>query len=171
MPNRKAGTKPAKAASTKTEKPVDLIEVSSDSQSDDEAPSPGGPAVKKQGKLAVRVKEHRRVNLEIPMSTPNGMSKSSRDADEEGDVFKTPMERRHITFDDSDQDEFVTPREAPLKNPLEEAAAKSNVEEEGEEDGEEEDSDDDEAPEAISTHAAEAQTTKAAKAAAKAAEQ
>ncbi|KAK4216064.1 hypothetical protein QBC37DRAFT_280315 [Rhypophila decipiens] len=135
----------------------------------------GAQESNKPEKLSVRVKEHKHVSVELPIptSTPNGNAKGRKSADEDGDVFKTPMERRHITFDDSDHDddEFVTPREAPLKDPLEEVTEAKNVqkgkeaEDDDENEDDEEESDDDEAPEAISTHAAEAQTAQAAKAA------
>lgn len=127
----------------------------------------------KPAKMPVHMKEYKHVTIDIPLSTPSGTFKAARGADEEGDVFKTPMERRHITFDESDRedDEFVTPREAPLNHPLEEAmAAKSEQKQgDGQSEEDEDESDDDEAPEAISTHAAEAQTAQAAKAAADAA--
>ncbi|KAK4165363.1 hypothetical protein QBC43DRAFT_260284 [Cladorrhinum sp. PSN259] len=127
-------------------------------------------------KLTVRSKDtgsvkHRHVSIEIPL--PSSTSRSRLDDEHEPELFKTPMERRHITFDESDHDEFVTPSEAPRKNPLETAvpAKVKDVQDSAEED--EEDSDD-EAPEAVSTRAAEAETkakaSKAAQAAAKAAE-
>jgi outer membrane biosynthesis protein TonB len=89
------------------------------------------------------------------------------------DVFKTPMERRHITFDDSDHEEFATPLEGPLRNPLESTKAEEqeSKEEEEKEEEEEEDSDDEAPPEAISSHAAGANIAKASQAAAKAAQQ
>ncbi|KAK4232071.1 hypothetical protein QBC38DRAFT_380135 [Podospora fimiseda] len=116
-------------------------------------------------KLAVRSKEtgsvkHKHVSIEIPL--PSSTSKS-----------KTPMERRHITFDDSDHEEFVTPSEVPKKNPLE-TAVPNRVEEVQDSAEEDEEDSDDEAPEAVSTRVAEAETkakaSKAAQAAAKAAE-
>ncbi|KAM7199851.1 hypothetical protein V8F33_004255 [Rhypophila sp. PSN 637] len=141
----------------------------------------GAQESNKPEKLSVRVKEHKHVSVELPIptSTPSGNAKGRKGADEDGDVFKTPMERRHITFDDSDHDddEFVTPREAPLKDSLERVTEAKNVqkdkeaEDDDENEDDEEESDDDEAPEAISTHAAEAQTAQAAKAAVAAAKQ
>ncbi|KAM7192693.1 hypothetical protein V8F20_008756 [Naviculisporaceae sp. PSN 640] len=143
------------------------------------ASSPAGTQnSKKPEKMPVRIKDHKHVSIEIPISTPSGTSKGVRGADEDGDVFKTPMERRHITFDDSDhdEDEFVTPREAPPKNPLEEVTGakdeqKDNENQDDGESEEDEDDSDDEAPEAVSTSAAQAQVTQAAKAAATAAKQ
>jgi len=132
-------------------------------------------------KLPVRVKDtgstrHRHVSIEIPLLSSSMLAKGgksqevpgSEDANEE-DVFKTPMERRHITFDDSDQEEFVTPMEAPLQNPLEKDLVASSKLAKAAEEKEEEDSDDD-APEAISSHAAEAHLAKASQAATKAAQ-
>lgn len=139
-------------------------------------------------KLAVRAKDtgsarHRHVSIEIPIPTsselrrigavPAGAHADGQEGNEE-DVFKTPMEKRqHITFDDSEHDEFVTPREGPSGNPLDSSIArpaKTKVETKQDEDDEEEESDDDAPPEAVSTRAAEAQTLRAAEAAARAAE-
>ncbi|KAK4115044.1 hypothetical protein N656DRAFT_703977 [Canariomyces notabilis] len=68
--------------------------------------------------IAVRVKDagsvkHRHVSIEIPLPTSSELrrrqakaSASSSQEKNEGDVFKTPKEKRqHITFDDSDHDE------------------------------------------------------------------
>lgn len=130
---------------------------------------------KKPARMPVRIKDHKRVSIEIPISTPSGISKGGRGADEEGDVFKTPVERRHITFDDSDrdEDEFVTPREGPLRNPLDEVTGvedeqKDKKDQDDGESEEDEENSDDEAPEAVSTSAAQAQIAQAAKAAASA---
>ena len=139
-------------------------------------------------KLAVRAKdtssaEHRHVSIEIPIPSsstkPKGKRNDAPEDEHEAEIFKTPMERRHITFDESDHDEFVTPSEPPKKNPLETSVpSQSNprvdeVQDSEDEEEEEEDSDD-EAPEAVSTRDAEAQTkakaNKAAEAIAKAAE-
>ncbi|KAK4158440.1 hypothetical protein C8A00DRAFT_28719 [Chaetomidium leptoderma] len=135
-------------------------------------------------KLAVRVRgtgstKHRHVSIEIPLPTSSELRRRKAEAETSGsqegndeEVFKTPSDKRHITFDDSEHDEFVTPREAPSRDPLESSIARptgKDVEEEEEE--EEEDSDDEAPPEAVSTRAAEAETLKAAGAAAKAAEQ
>lgn len=131
-------------------------------------------------KLAVRTRDtgsvkHRHVSIEIPLPTSTELRRrnvdgsGSQDGNEE-DVFKTPSERRHITFDDSDNGEFVTPREAPSRDPLESSISKQ-VGNEGQEDEESEEESDDEAPEAVSTRAAEADTLKASEAAAKAVEQ
>ncbi|KAK4173484.1 hypothetical protein QBC36DRAFT_335772 [Triangularia setosa] len=127
--------------------------------------------------------KHKHVSIEIPLPSSSMLRKRAGGEDESGDesgheVFKTPMERRHITFNDSDQEDFVTPSEAPRRNPLElqidadavKEKATKEEEESDEEDGEDEESDD-EAPEAVSTRAAEAQTTKAAEAAAMAIEE
>ncbi|KAK3692891.1 hypothetical protein B0T22DRAFT_532275 [Podospora appendiculata] len=136
-------------------------------------------------KLPVRVKQtgsakHRHVSIEILLPSSSMRARDSEVADSEDEVFKTPMERKHVKFDDSDHDEFVTPTEVPSKDPMsairpaqsrgkEEETAESDDEDEEEEEEEEEDSDD-EAPEAVSTHAAEAQLNKAAQAVAKVAE-
>lgn len=123
--------------------------------------------------------KHKHVSIEIPLPSSSLLRKKASGDDESGEesgheVFKTPMERRHITFNDSDQEDFVTPSEAPRRNPLElqikaETAKEEAAKEEDEE--ESEDESDDEAPEAVSTRVAEAQTTKAAEAAAKAVEE
>ncbi|KAL2133885.1 hypothetical protein VTI74DRAFT_1501 [Chaetomium olivicolor] len=139
------------------------------------------PQSPSSAKLAVRVRDtgsakHRHVSIEIPLPTSSEMRRRKTDAeDSEEDnveeVFKTPRERKHITFDDvSDHDEYVTPREAPSMDPLEGSIPKPTEAKEDDED-EEEESDDDAPPEAVSTRAAEAETQKAAQAAAKAAEQ
>jgi U3 small nucleolar RNA-associated protein 16 len=134
----------------------------------------------KPAKLPVRVKDtgsarHRHVSIEIPLMSSSLFAKNvksqeapgSEDAQEE-DVFKTPMERRHITFNDSDNEEFVSPLEAPLRNPLEAGQATKEVE--IEEEQEEDEDSDDEAPEAISSHAAGAHLAKVSQAATKAAQ-
>lgn len=133
-------------------------------------------------KLAVRNKEagtakHRHVSIEIPLPTSAELRRKKTEASasesQEGndeDVFKTPREsRKHITFDDSDHDEFVTPREGPSRDPLE--TITTGKDEKDDEEEEEEESDDEAPPEAVSTRVAEAETLKAAGAAAKAAEQ
>ncbi|KAK0623126.1 hypothetical protein B0T14DRAFT_515367 [Immersiella caudata] len=134
----------------------------------------------KPAKLPVRVKDtgsarHRHVSIEIPLKSSSLLARDvksqeapgSEDGQEE-DVFKTPMERRHITFNDSDNEEFVTPLEAPLRNPLEvvQATKEAEFEQEQEVDGDS----DDEAPEAVSSHAAGARIAKASQAATKAAQ-
>lgn len=144
---------------------------------------------KTPAKLPMRVKDtgsarHRRVSIEIPLMTSSLLASHKHgrgSAEEEGgneEVFKTPMERRHITFDDSDHEEFVTPLEAPAKNPLELTSPKpaehdAGGQQRGKTDTEEDDDDsDDEAPpEAISSHAAEASLAKASQAAVRSAEQ
>lgn len=95
----------------------------------------------------------------------------------ESQLFQTPTEQpraKKITFDDSEQEEFLTPREAPDVNPLEKTLKEKKEEQEQDEDededSEEEDSDD-EAPEAVSTSAAQAKSLEAEKAAQRAAEQ
>ena len=134
-------------------------------------------------RLAVRNKEigaakHRHVSIEIPLPALSelrrkkieGSASGSQEGNDE-DVFKTPKEhRKHITFDESDHDEFVTPREGPSNDPLETITAGTN-EKDDEEEEEEEESDDEAPPEAVSTRVAEAETLKAAGAVAKAAEQ
>ncbi|KAK0646296.1 hypothetical protein B0T16DRAFT_458231 [Cercophora newfieldiana] len=134
----------------------------------------------KPAKLPVRVKDtgsarHRHVSIEIPLLTSSMLAKGaksqeaprSEDGNEE-EVFKTPMERRHITYNDSDNEEFVTPLEAPSRNPLEIIEdAKGEVPDSEEE---VEDSDDEAPPEAISSHAAGAHLAKASQAATEAAQ-
>ncbi|KAK3322309.1 hypothetical protein B0H66DRAFT_198181 [Apodospora peruviana] len=181
MAKRKELARSAKAVSKQTEKPIKTTENLSGAESDKAAASEK-PILRSQGKLPVRVKDtgsarHRHVSIEIPLTTPSGRSKKATagEADEEGDVFKTPMERRHITFDDSDHDEFVTPREGPLKDSLESGAGKDEEKPESKEQNdqaeEDEDDSDDEAPEVVSSHAAGAQILQAAQTAAKAVEQ
>ncbi|KAK3333150.1 hypothetical protein B0T19DRAFT_417288 [Cercophora scortea] len=133
-------------------------------------------------KLPVRVKQtgsakHRHVSIEIPLPSSSVRARDLEVPDSEDEVFKTPMGRKHVKFDDSDHDEFVTPREVPSKDPMSEirpaqssGKGEKKAESDDEDEDEEEDSDD-EAPEAVSTHAAEAQLNKAAQAVAKAAEQ
>ncbi|KAK3901674.1 hypothetical protein C8A05DRAFT_34645 [Staphylotrichum tortipilum] len=128
-------------------------------------------------KLAVRTKDtgsakHRHVSIEIPLPTSSALRRRQAEGSEET-PSKTPNGRKHITFDDSDHDEFVTPREAPSRDPLAPGSGGRGDEEVNGEDDEEEveDSDDDAPPEAVSTRAAEADTLKAAEAAAKASEQ
>lgn len=125
-------------------------------------------------KLAVRTRDagpvkHRRVSIEIPLQTSSALRRREAEDGNQENATETPSGRKHITFDDSDYDEFVTPREAPSRDPLESSIPKPAENEEEEEDEEEES--DDEAPEAVSTRVAEADTLKASEAAAKAAEQ
>jgi hypothetical protein len=137
-------------------------------------------------KLAVRAKDtgsakHRHVSIEIPLPTSSELRRRRAEAEAPGsqengeEVFKTPSERRHITFDDSEHDEFVTPREAPSRDPLETSIAQpgGNAEDKPgeEEEEEEEDSDDDAPPEAVSTRTAEAEALKVTEAERKAAQQ
>lgn len=117
----------------------------------------------------------KRVEIEIPIPTSAAKAQDPDTTMEgESQLFQTPTEQprgKRITFDDSEQEEFVTPREAPDVNPLEERLnEKKEQQGQSEEDSEEEDSDD-EAPEAVSTHAAQAKSLEAEKAAQKAAEQ
>lgn len=163
-----------------------------------------GPATKKQ-KLPVRGKapvysSHKSVSIEIPLPRLSKRAKTAGEVEEvddsqdEGDdvsgdeeIFKTPMEKKHIIFDDDDHEEFVTPLERPVSSGLDSSVAplgqlgsvaeevpdgeeKEEKDEEGEEDEGDEDSDDD-APEAVSTHQAAADSKKAVQAAAKAAEE
>ncbi|KAK4204363.1 hypothetical protein QBC40DRAFT_216966 [Triangularia verruculosa] len=124
--------------------------------------------------------KHKHVGIEIPLPSSSMLRRKAGGEDESGnesgnEVFKTPMERRHITFNGSDQEDFATPSEAPKENPLElqidgEAVKEDTAKEEVDE-GEEEEESDDEAPEAVSTRAAEVQSTKAAESAAKAIEE
>ncbi|KAK0722516.1 hypothetical protein B0T26DRAFT_702991 [Lasiosphaeria miniovina] len=156
-------------------------------------------------KLPVRVKDtgstrHRHVSIEIPLPTSSVRSRDDEILDSGGgneEVFKTPLHvRKHITFD-SDGEEFVTPIEAPSRNPLERSlAAKASaarasavkappagaplaktpgveakeVAPEADEDDESDNDNDDAPPEAISSHAAETQLAKSVEAAAKAVE-
>ncbi|KAL2017674.1 hypothetical protein VTK56DRAFT_1834 [Thermocarpiscus australiensis] len=162
-----------------------------------EAPPQENESTPSRAKSAVRAKDtgsakYRHVSIEIPLPTSSELRRRKAEAEatdsQEGndsEVFKTPSERKHITFDDSDHDEFATPMENPSGNPLESSAVRPNEAkgksargtqgtgqgEEEEEAEEEEESDDDAPPEAVSTREAEAQTLKAAAAAAKAAEQ
>ncbi|KAK3938499.1 hypothetical protein QBC46DRAFT_451126 [Diplogelasinospora grovesii] len=176
-PQRKRPTKKSEAS-----------EPATGSQSDDKHVESQQPELASSGtkrKLAMHVKEastvgnHRHVRLEIPMPTSSPKRSSqkeeianSQETNEDEEIFKTPMERRtHVRFDDSDREEFVTPREAPSSNPLERKLSQSNEEQSEDDEDSEEGSDDDEAPEAVSTKAAEAQSMKASEAAAKAAEQ
>ena len=120
--------------------------------------------------------KHRRVSIEIPLPTLSALRRREAEDGNQENATETPSGRKHITFDDSDYDEFVTPREAPSRDPLESSIPKPAENEEEEEDEEEESDDeeeesDDEAPEAVSTRVAEADTLKASEAAAKAAEQ
>ncbi|KAH6624565.1 hypothetical protein B0J18DRAFT_182172 [Chaetomium sp. MPI-SDFR-AT-0129] len=130
-------------------------------QDEQESPSSAKLAVRPKG---ARSPKKGRVSVEIPV--PKSASKTQRKQD--GDSKKsseTPKAGKHITFDDSEYDEFVTPKEAPTEDPLENQGVEEDEEEEEEEDS------DDEAPEAVSTRTAEVETLKAAGAAAKAAEQ
>lgn len=97
-------------------------------------------------------------------------SSSVRESEQhnEGEAFKTTLGRKHIKFDDSEQEEFVTPREGPMENPFESIKPAAQN---GPGDESEEESDNEAPPEAVSTRVAEAESLKAAKAAAKAAEQ
>ena len=200
----------------KQKKSVEIIELLSDSEADisehDETSQQAGmhsqpdAQSRKSAKLPVRVKDtgsarHRHVSIEIPLPTSSMLARDDGDgreipdsdeADEEED-FKTPMEKgKRIVFDDSDRDEFVTPMEAPLRNPLENSLsspsgpprpsrqagkdsgsvqADGDQEAKEDDDEEQEESDDEAPPEAVSSHAAGAQIAKAARAAARAAEQ
>ncbi|KAK4099063.1 hypothetical protein N658DRAFT_476123 [Parathielavia hyrcaniae] len=139
-------------------------------------------------KLAMRDKDtgsakHRHVSIEIPLPTSSALRRRKTEASAPGsqesngdDVFKTPSERRHITFDDSEHDEFVTPKEGPSGDPLDSSAAKPDWQDAGrsgeeEEEEEAEESDDDAPPEAVSTRTAEAEVVKATEAERRAAQQ
>jgi hypothetical protein len=138
-------------------------------------------------KLAVRAKDtgsakHRHVSIEIPLPTSSELHRRRAEAEASGsqegngeEAFKTPNEKRHITFDDSDHDEFVTPNEAPSRDPLETSIVRPGGRDQGatgeEEQEEEEDSDDDAPPEAVSTRTAEAEALKVTEAERKAAQQ
>ncbi|KAJ4385134.1 hypothetical protein N0V85_008207 [Neurospora sp. IMI 360204] len=129
----------------------------------------------KESSTEASVRSIKHVEIEIPIPTSAAKTQDPDTTMEgESQLFQTPTEQpraKHITFEDSEQEEFVTPREAPAVNPLEESLkAKKEEQEQSEEDSEEEDSDD-EAPEAVSTHAAQAKSLEAEKAAQKAAEQ
>ncbi|KAL2201010.1 hypothetical protein P885DRAFT_73357 [Corynascus similis CBS 632.67] len=157
--------------------------VEEENQQQDEPHSPSS------AKLTVRTKDtgsakRKHVSIEIPLPTSSalrrrksGAAASESHNGDDGDVFRTPKEKKqHITFDDSDHDEFVTPKEGPSRDPLEDSIAESGGKGAGtngrnDEEDEDDDSDDDAPPEAVSTRAAEVETLKAAEAAAKAAEQ
>lgn len=162
-----------------------------------EPPKPTQTDAPAPAKLPVRAKNtpgkdtgstrHRHVSIEIALPTSSLRATKGKapateipDSEEEKDevsIYKTPRDRRkHITFDDSDNDEYLTPMEHPGSNSLELAPPKATdgvkadldaVEEEQED---EEDSDD-EAPEAVSSHAAGAQQAKSSQAAMNAAKQ
>jgi len=131
-------------------------------ESDEEAaePSPKRQKLPVRGKATRSAKSVAEEEVPLPNSTPrrarNGEVQDSEEEEEDGDteVFKTPMERKHVIFDDddNDNDEFVTPLEAPSRNPLEAAIAARRKEEQ-----EDSDSDSDDAPpELFSSHAAQA---------------
>ena len=159
-------------------------------------------------KLPVRVKDtgsvkHRHVSIEIQLPSSSSRTKGvdvyeipDSDGEGEREVFKTPLERKHINHIDSDNEEFVTPMEVPMGGSLDvdlamSQAVQSQIEQEEEQkqveeraqsgdemqdDASEQEQDnsedsDDEAPEVVSSHAAAAQITQASRAAAKAAEQ
>lgn len=164
---------------------------------EEEPPKPTQTDAPAPAKLPVRAKNtpgkdtgsarHRHVSIEIALPTSSLRATKGKapateipDSEEEKDeasIYKTPNDRRkHITFDDSDNDEYLTPMEHPGTNALELAPPKATdgvkadldaVEEEQED---EEDSDD-EAPEAVSSHAAGAQQAKSSQAAMNAAKQ
>ena len=154
----------------------------------DQPPLDDGPATKKQ-KLPVRGKDtvhssHKSVSMEVSISKLSEQAKVVQeigDSQEEGDededeedsvassdeeVFKTPIERKHIIFGDDDRDEFVTPLKRPAKNMPGNVVAQTESEEN---EAEEEEGDDDDAPEAVSSHQAAAQSLKLAQIAAEAA--
>ncbi|KAK3953375.1 hypothetical protein QBC32DRAFT_119510 [Pseudoneurospora amorphoporcata] len=133
------------------------------------------PLKESSAESSISIRSTKHVDIEIPIPT-SAATTLDPDTTMEGEsqLFQTPTEQprgKRITFDDSEQEEFVTPREAPDVNPLEKIL-KEKKEEQGqsEEDSEEEDSDD-EAPEAVSTSAAQAKSLEAEKAAQRAAEQ
>ena len=130
----------------------------------------------KRQKLPVRVRDtgfvkgHRSLDIEIPfLSSPSRHKQSGeiQDSQDEEEVFKTPMEKKHIIFDDDLHEEFVTPMEAPPGDPFTHHAVGAAREAEASE--VEEDSDDDAPPEAISSNAAATQTKRSAAAVSKAA--
>ncbi|KAL1843685.1 hypothetical protein VTJ49DRAFT_385 [Mycothermus thermophilus] len=145
----------------------------------DEEGQPGTPASAKRAPRPRRsgVSQQKRVNIETPISRLSDRRKTVEASalgsgqQSDGEVFKTPLERKHIKFDDSDHDEFLTPMEGPAESPFEATKPEPRDDEPGEEEDAEEESDDEAPPEAVSTRVAEAETLKAAKAAAKAAEQ
>ncbi|EAA29828.1 hypothetical protein GE21DRAFT_4927 [Neurospora crassa] len=126
-----------------------------------------------ESSVSARRIKHVEIEIPIPTSTTKAQDPDTT-MEGESQLFQTPTEQprgKRITFDDSEQEEFVTPREAPDVNPLEERLnEKKEQQGQSDEDSEEEDSDD-EAPEAVSTHAAQAKSLEAEKAAQKAAEQ
>lgn len=149
-----------------------------------------GRAAKKQ-KLPVRGKgaasgSHESMSLEIPMSSLSrrggvleevGDSQDEDDgvSDEEEEDFKTPMERKHIVFDEDDYEEFVTPLEKPAKFGLDSSAAplagSGSEGNENEDEEDDEDDDDDAPPEAVSSRQAAVQSMEIAQDAAKAADE
>ncbi|OIW33875.1 hypothetical protein CONLIGDRAFT_659639 [Coniochaeta ligniaria NRRL 30616] len=161
----------------------------------DAQPSPASASKRKSGqdedptpkrqKLPVRAKSsasgrHRSMSVEIPFPVASQRDRSDEvqdsqeesDAEDETEVFKTPMTRKHVKFDSDDYDDFVT----PLERPAPQSSSKPKklddvVEDSEEEDDDDEEDSDDEAPEAVSTHQAAAQLAKAAQAVAKVAEQ
>ena len=93
------------------------------------------------------------------------------DGEDETEVFKTPMTRKHVKFDSDDYDEFMTPLERPAAISGSQPKKLDDVVEDSEEDDDEEEDSDDEAPEAVSAHQAAEESAKAAQAAAKAVEE
>ncbi|KAK1835212.1 hypothetical protein QBC39DRAFT_250921 [Podospora conica] len=162
----------------------------------EEPPKPTQTGAPAPAKLPVRAKStpgkdtgssrHRHVSIEINLPTSSlraakGKAPTTEIPDSEEDkdevsIYKTPRGRKHITFDDSDNDEYLTPMEHPTGSALELAppkatdGAKSDLDAVEEEQEDEEDSDD-EAPEAVSSHAANAQLAKSAQSAMNAAKQ
>ncbi|KAK4123079.1 hypothetical protein N657DRAFT_656402 [Parathielavia appendiculata] len=141
-------------------------------------------------KLAMRARDtesakHRHVSIEIPLPTSSELRRRKAESETSGsqegngeDVLKTSSERRRITFDDSDHDEFVTPKEGPSRDSLDTSVARPDGEAAGQDGGEEEEeaeeaeeSDDDAPPEAVSTRTAEAEALKATEAERRAAQQ
>lgn len=159
------------------------IRYRTDPADEDEAPQDGEPSPS-SAKLALRSKatgsaKHRHVSIEIPLPTSSELRRrkaeaeaaESRKRSEEEEVFRTPSERKHITFDESDHDEFVTPREAPPSNEPESSIPQRDTNAAGMDEEGEEESDADAPPEAVSTRAAAVESMKVAEAVAKAAEQ
>jgi U3 small nucleolar RNA-associated protein 16 len=147
----------------------DDVEEDAEQEEDDQPDAPArstvSPRVLRSGK---------RVTIDTTESKSSSRrtksSSSARESEQHkaGETFKTTLERKHIKFDDAEQEAFVTPKEAPMENPFESIKPASQN---GAGDESEEESDDEAPPEAVSTRVAEAESLKAAKAAAKAAEQ
>jgi hypothetical protein len=117
------------------------------------------------------------VCIEIPLPTSSELQqrKVEAAAEKTEESSKTSADRRHITFDDSESEQFITLKEeAASRNGLGNGSKKSEreiVQDSQDEEEDSEESDDDAPPEEVATGEAEAALLKAERAAAKAAEQ